>query len=364
MKVIRASHTSINCYDLEQCITWYTQNFKLDIAHTFKNVNGRYGVFLDTGNGTLLELFKEPRLDHEDVSDLSLLRHICFEVADIREAAEELAIPITDIRRGRTDRVLQCFVKDPNGIEIELQEHDAQSALLPFVRGKEPVGRLLNIMTPLHERSKRDCFARMDRDKPRRMEIAMEYGDRYWNDPEGNYGYKAYKYIPGYWTPVAQQLIDIYKLGPGSSVLDVGCGKGFLLHEMKQLIPELHVLGIDVSTSGLLEVPKNVDTMRYRAQDPYPFGDKQFDLVISLATLHNLKVLPDLRNAVREIERVGKQAYVMVESWIGEEEKTRMMCWALTCQTFMDVSTWIYTLRDFGYTKDYEFIRFKPEGDK
>jgi ubiquinone/menaquinone biosynthesis C-methylase UbiE len=50
------------------------------------------------------------------------------------------------------------------------------------------------------------------------------------------------------------------------------------------------------------------------AQDRYPFGDKSFDLVVSLGTLHNLKIY-ELETALAEIERVGNNKYIMVESY-------------------------------------------------
>src|SRR6185503_272080 len=153
------------------------------------------------------------------------------------------------------------------------------------------MGRLLEIVTPLHKATKRDCIARMVDDKVHCMLKAKEYEFDYW-DGDRRYGYGGYRYLAGRWKPVAQALIDIYGLKPGSSVLDVGCGKGFLLYELIQLIPELQIAGFDISQHGLADAKEGVKErlFRYRAQDAYPFGDKQFDLVISLGALHNLRV--------------------------------------------------------------------------
>ena len=96
---------------------------------------------------------------------------------------------------------------------------------------------------------------------------------------------------------------------------------------------------------------------RYRAQDRYPWGDKHFDLVISLATLHNLKLF-ELQTALGEIQRVGKQGYVMLESFRNEQEMFNLECWALTAETILDTATWIWLYTHFGYTGDYEFIYF------
>ena len=86
-----------------------------------------------------------------------------------------------------------------------------------------PMGQLLNVVTPLHKRTTRDYLARMVDDKVHCMLKAKEYEFDYW-DGDRRYGYGGYRY-DGRWKPVAQQLIDHYKLGPNARILDVGCGK-------------------------------------------------------------------------------------------------------------------------------------------
>jgi len=159
---------------------------------------------------------------------------------------------------------------------------------------------------------------------------------------------------------VAKALIEIYGLKNGSKVLDVGCGKAFLLYEMKKLLPELEVAGFDISQHGLSEARDNIKPhlFRYRAQDRYPFGDKHFDLVISLGTLHNLR-LYELESAVHEIERVGRNKYIMVEGYRNELEQFNLECWALTAESILHTSEWIWLYNHFGYSGDYEFIYFE-----
>jgi SAM-dependent methyltransferase len=218
------------------------------------------------------------------------------------------------------------------------------------------MGRLLNIVTPLHRMTKRDYLARMIDDKVNCMLKAKEYEADYW-DGDRRFGYGGYKFLAGRWTPVAKALIDTYGLKDCSKVLDVGCGKAFLLYEMKQLLPGLEIAGFDISRHGLADAKPEVSggLYRYRAQDHYPYGDKSFDLVISLATLHNLRVF-ELATALGEIERVGKQKYVMLESYRNEQELFNLQCWALTAESFFDTAEWIWLYNHFGYTGDYEFI--------
>jgi SAM-dependent methyltransferase len=220
------------------------------------------------------------------------------------------------------------------------------------------MGQLLNVVTPLHKRTKRDYLARMVDDKVHCMLKAKEYELDYW-DGDRRYGYGGYRY-DGRWKVVAQQLIDHYRLGANARILDVGCGKAHLLHELKQLLPDADVAGFDISRHGLGDAPEPIrpHLFRYRAQDPYPWGDQHFDLVISFGALHNLRVF-ELEAAVREIERVGKQKYVMVESYRNELEQFNLECWALTAEAFFDTAEWIWLYRHFGYTGDYEFIYFE-----
>jgi SAM-dependent methyltransferase len=221
------------------------------------------------------------------------------------------------------------------------------------------VSKLMNVVTPLHRSTKREYLARMVDDKVHCMHKAKEYEQDYW-DGDRRYGYGGNRYIPGRWKPVAEALIKSYGLKSGSRVLDVGCGKAFLLYEMQLLEPGLELVGFDISVHGLASaVPElKAALFRYRAQDAYPFGDDHFDLVISLGCLHNLRIF-ELKTALAEIERVGKQGYVMLESYRNEQEQFNLQCWALTAESFFDTAEWIWLYRHFGYTGDYEFIYFE-----
>jgi len=220
------------------------------------------------------------------------------------------------------------------------------------------MGRLLNIVTPLHKRTKRDYLARMVDNKLEAVAIAKQYGRDYW-DGDRRYGYGGYKY-DGRWKAVAERLIQQYNLQPDAKILDVGCGKAFLLYELKQLLPQAEVTGFDISAYGIADAKEEIRDRLfvYKAQDPYPFGDKAFDLVISLGCCHNLRLF-ELKTALAEMERVAKNKYFMVESYRNETELFNLECWALTCESFFDTAEWIWLFHHFGYTGDYEFIYFE-----
>lgn len=219
------------------------------------------------------------------------------------------------------------------------------------------MGRLLEIFTPLHTRSSRDYLARMLDDKVVCMVKAKEYEFDYW-DGDRRYGYGGYRY-DGRWEPVARRLVELYGLDNDSAILDVGCGKAHLLFELQRLLPGARVAGLDISRHGLADAPEPVRPylFQYRAQDVLPFGDGSFDLVLSLGCLHNLRLF-ELKTALTEIERVGRQKFVMTESYRNEQELFNLQCWALTCESFLDPAEWIWFFGQCGYTGDYEFIFF------
>jgi ubiquinone/menaquinone biosynthesis C-methylase UbiE len=220
------------------------------------------------------------------------------------------------------------------------------------------MGKMLEIVTPLHKKTIRDYIGRMQDDKVVCMDKSKEYGYDYW-DGDRRFGYGGYKY-DGRWKIVAEKLIEQYNLQDGAKILDVGCGKAFLLYELKQLLPNATVVGFDASAYAIENAKEEVreSLFVHRAEDIYPFGDDEFDLVISLTTLHNLKIY-ELKTALQEIQRVGKNGYVMVEGYRNSTELFNLECWALTCESFFRPDEWVWLYKEFGYMGDYEFIYFE-----
>jgi len=188
---------------------------------------------------------------------------------------------------------------------------------------------------------------------------AKKYSFNYW-DGDRRFGYGGYKYIPGRWKPMAEELIKDYNLNNGSKVLDVGCGKGFLLLELKKILPELSIVGFDTSEYAINNLPDELkpSCFIYDAKNKFKFKENEFNLVISINTIHNLK-LYDLKNTIKEIERVGKKKYLATESYRNEKELFNLQCWALTCESFFDHDTWIEIFKECNFTGDYEFIYFE-----
>lgn len=211
----------------------------------------------------------------------------------------------------------------------------------------------------VHKSTKRDYIARVvERDKAEVAELALKWDYDYW-DGSRQTGYGGYKY-DGRWRKVADAMVAAYGLKPGMRVLDVGSGKGFLLHDLTEACPGIDVAGIDISAYG---VAHTVDTVKPAVQvgtaSELPYPDRHFDLVVSINTLHNLFIF-DLWKAFGEIERVSRGAkYICVEAYRNEREKVNLMYWQLTCRAFHTPEEWQWIFAQTGYTGDYEFITFE-----
>jgi SAM-dependent methyltransferase len=216
----------------------------------------------------------------------------------------------------------------------------------------------LELLQDVHARTKRDYVARvLAGNKAEFATLAKRFGAEYW-DGDRTTGYGGYHY-DGRWFPVAQRLVEHYALRPGARVLDVGCGKGFLLFEFTRVLGEARVAGLDVSRYALEHAkPEVARRLVAGSAVSLPFPDRSFDLVVSINTLHNLQ-LPELHVALGEIERVSRgHKYIVMDSYRNEQEKVNLLYWQLTCECFFTPREWAFVLEQAGYTGDYGCIYF------
>jgi len=217
----------------------------------------------------------------------------------------------------------------------------------------------IDFLSSVHKSTKRDYLTRVtERPKAEVAKLAKKFDVEYW-DGDRSTGYGGYKY-DGRWRKVAQQMADHYRLKPGDKILDVGCGKGFLLYDFTQVVPGIQVTGIDISRYAIEHAKEEIkDYLCINDANRLPFPSNAFDLVISINTIHNLYCY-DAYTALKEIERVGKaRKYICVESYRNEEEKVNLFYWQLTCEMFCTPKEWAWWFKQTGYTGDHSFIYFE-----
>lgn len=214
------------------------------------------------------------------------------------------------------------------------------------------VGREINLLAN-YPKSNRDLQARAANKSDEQRAIARKFGKEFF-DGSRSTGYGGLQYDPRFWTPVIPDFVRHWGLTEESSVLDVGCAKGFMLYDLARLVPGIRIAGIDVSAYAIANAKPEVSPLLQVADARnLPFEDNSFDVVISINTIHNLN-LTDCAIALREIERVSKHgAFVTVDAYRNEEEKERMMSWNLTAQTILSVESWVTFFGEVGYSGDY-----------
>lgn len=204
-----------------------------------------------------------------------------------------------------------------------------------------------------YPKSKRDLSKRLDNKTEEAREIARRFGKEFF-DGERQYGYGGFAYNSRFWTPVIPSFDRHWNLSNITSLLDVGCAKGFMLHDIKTAFPNVRVEGVDISQYAISNCIKTMrDNLRVADAVSLPFEDNAFDVVVSINTIHNLDD-EKCRIAIREIERVSrKYSFITVDAYRSEAEKERMMAWNLTAKTIKSVQDWKTTFKEEGYSGDF-----------
>lgn len=220
----------------------------------------------------------------------------------------------------------------------------------------------LDFMSVLHKSTHRDYLARVNDPefpKAKAAELAKKFDFDYW-DGDRRICYGGYRYQEGRWEKVALAMVEHYELPPKPKILDIGCGKAFLLYDFLKVLPDAEIHGIDISPYAIANSKEEIrDRLQVGNATDLPWPDDHFDLVISINTLHCLHA-QELDPALREMERVGKHhKYLCVESWRNQAEKANLLYWQVTCEAFNTPEAWQWWFEHTGYSGDHSFIYFE-----
>lgn len=201
-------------------------------------------------------------------------------------------------------------------------------------------------------KTKRNIEKRQEAKDPAIISIAKQYGEMYWDGPR-DYGYGGYNY-DGRWRAVARDIIEHFGLSAGDRVLDVGCGKGFLVKDLMLECLGLEVFGLDISLYAIKNAPNDITgRLHLGTGEKLPFPDNSFDCVISLNTIHNFNRNGAVK-AMQEIQRLSNgKAFVQVDSFYTPEQKEIFESWVLTADFYDYPVGWLKVFEEAGYSGDY-----------
>jgi ubiquinone/menaquinone biosynthesis C-methylase UbiE len=209
----------------------------------------------------------------------------------------------------------------------------------------------MNLLAKLPH-SKRDVKGRHAAKTAENVAIARQYGEAYFDGPR-EVGYGGYRY-DGRWIPVAEDVVRHFRLKAGDRVLDVGCGKGFLVKDLMKVCPGLEAFGLDISEYALTHCePEVVGRLHLGSAVKLPYPDRSFNAVISINTIHNLQ-RPDVIRALREIERLAPgRGFVQVDAYHTPAQRELFMKWVLTAEYHDYPTGWLKVFAEAGYTGDW-----------
>ena len=214
------------------------------------------------------------------------------------------------------------------------------------------MGKEVNLLIN-YPKSKRNLDERQNNKTEEDRAIARKFGKDFF-DGDRKHGYGGLKYNAIYWEKVAETFKDYWRLDSNSTLLDVGCAKGFMMYDFSRIIPGINIQGIDVSEYAIKNsINEMKDKVFVGNAKKIPFEDNSFDYVISINTIHNLD-LEDCAKSLREIERVSKKgSFITVDAYNNDEEKERMFKWNLTAKTILSVEEWKDFFVKNNYSGDY-----------
>lgn len=182
--------------------------------------------------------------------------------------------------------------------------------------------------------------------------LALKFGAEYF-DGTREQGYGGYRY-DGRWKTIAERAIAHWQLKPGDRVLDIGCAKGFFVKDLREALPGLEVIGVDISNYALENAHPDAQPYLQKATcDALPFADGEFAAAFAINTIHNLD-RTGCRRALREIERVAPgRGFVQVDAYRTERERELFLDWMLTAKAYDTPEGWLQLFAQAGYRGDY-----------
>jgi ubiquinone/menaquinone biosynthesis C-methylase UbiE len=185
--------------------------------------------------------------------------------------------------------------------------------------------------------------------------IIASYREKDFYDGKRENGYGGFKY-DGRWKIIAKKIFEVYRLKNNAKVLQIGCDKGFLLQDIKEIFPKSKVRGVEVSDYAIKHTNKKISKfIKKNKFYDLPFKNNEFDFVIAIGPVYSLN-LADAIKCLKEIKRVGKgKSFITLGSYESERDFKLFRYWTLLGSTILKKKEWIEVLKHTKYSGDYKF---------
>ena len=119
------------------------------------------------------------------------------------------------------------------------------------------------------------------------------------------------------WGKVAEDLIKKFEF---DSFLDIGCGCGNLVKEIRKQKLEVDAWGIDVSKFAVKKA--NADFIVLADCKNLPFEDNYFGMAHILGTFSYLSTIADIKRAMKEAYRITKKTILFDDVYLAPDKNS------------------------------------------
>ena len=181
--------------------------------------------------------------------------------------------------------------------------------------------------------------------------------DNIYFDDERKFGYGGYNY-DGRWKLIVSVLIEKFGLSKDSSLLDLGCAKGFLVNDFNNDGRVGLAEGVDLSIYALLEGMNAKMNGRLVCANftLLPYDDNEFSFIFCKDSLHNILSKQEVLESLKEIGRVGKNSWIRVGAYETNAQKKVIDNWATFATTYLHKEDWLELFDKAQYSGSYDWF--------
>ena len=194
--------------------------------------------------------------------------------------------------------------------------------------------------------------------------IAWKKNKEFYDGAREN-GYGGFQY-DGRWLNILPKIIKRYNLKSTSKVLEIGCKKGFLINDLKKIIPGISCVGIEDHYYPIKNCKKEVKKLiKYSKYTELPFKKNSFDCIIAVSSIYTYN-FGDLLKIFNEIKRVSKNNKVLISvaSYETTKELETLLEWTTLSTVILKKKDWLKLFKEIDYKGDYFFTNSKVLGIK